>query len=63
MNRRASKEYSRFVQLTDRLLAGPRAEIQRGIEAHPEQAAQKPNRRGPKRKGVNPSADESRDDA
>ena len=55
---RHSKEYSAFVALTARLLAVPRAEMQRRIEAHREQAAQNPKKRGPKRKGVTPSADE-----
>jgi hypothetical protein len=54
---RPSKEYTAFVKLTDRLLAVPRAEIQKRIEAHRQQAAENPRKRGPKRKGVTPSAE------
>lgn len=54
---RPSKEYAAFSKLTDRLLSVPRAELQKRIDAHREKAAQNPNRRGPKRKAVTPSAD------
>lgn len=47
---RQSKEYQQFAQLTDRLLAVPRAELQKRIDAHREQAAKNPNKRGPKPK-------------
>lgn len=47
---RPSKEYHAFVKLTDRLLAVPRAEIQKRVAEHREQAAQNPNKRGPKPK-------------
>lgn len=60
MAKRPSKEHAAFVALTDRLLAVPRAELQKKIDAHKEQAAQNPNRRGPKRK-VNPSESASLD--
>ncbi len=55
MAKRLSKEHAAFVALTDRLLAVPRAELQQKLDAHKEQAAQNPNRRGPKRKAVTPS--------
>jgi hypothetical protein len=63
MAKRSSKEYAKFAKLTDRLLAVPRAELQKRLDAHKEQAAQNPNRRGPKRKAVTPSADASSHDA
>jgi hypothetical protein len=47
---RPSKEYAAFVKLTDKLLSVPRAELQNRIEAHKEQAAKNPNKRGPKPK-------------
>lgn len=47
---RPSKEYQAFTKLTDRLLSVPRAEIQKRIEKHKEQAAQNPRKRGPKPK-------------
>ena len=50
MPRRTSKEYDRFKNLTDRLLSVSRAEVQKRIERHREQAAQNPNKRGPKPK-------------
>ena len=53
---RPSKEYAKFAKLTDKLLSVPRAELQKRLDAHKEQAAQNPNRRGPKRKAVTPSA-------
>jgi hypothetical protein len=46
----SSKKYNRFAKLTDRLLAVPRAEVQKRIEKHREQAAQNPRKRGPKPK-------------
>ncbi len=49
-----SKEHEAFTKLTDRLLAVPRAELQKRIDAHKEQSAQNPKRRGPKRKAVTP---------
>jgi hypothetical protein len=56
MPKQASREYSAFVRLTDRLLSVPRAELQKREAEYREQAAQNPRRRGPKRKGVTPSA-------
>jgi hypothetical protein len=50
MRRRTSKEYDRFTALTGRLLAVPRAELQKRLDAYKEKAAQNPNRRGPKPK-------------
>lgn len=50
MPKRTSKEYDRFLKLTDRLLAVPHAEIQKRIGQHREQAAKNPNKRGPKPK-------------
>ena len=61
MAKRPSKEYAAFVKLTDRLLAVPRAELQTKLDAHKEQAAQNPKRRGPKRKAVTPSDSASPD--
>jgi hypothetical protein len=60
MAKRPSKEYAAFVKLTDRLLAVPRAELQTKLDAHKEQVAQNPKRRGPKRK-VKPSDSASPD--
>lgn len=42
------KEYDRFTKLVDGLLAVPRAELQKRLDEHREQAAQNPNKRGPK---------------
>jgi hypothetical protein len=50
MPKRTSKEYARFTALTDRLLSVPRAEVQKRIEQHREQAAKNPYKRGPKPK-------------
>jgi len=47
---RPSKEYQNFTKTMDRLLAVPRAELQKRIDAHREQAAKNPNKRGPKPK-------------
>jgi hypothetical protein len=55
MPNRQSKEFRAFVKLTDRLLSVPRAEVQKRIDAHREKAAQNPNKRGPKRKTIEPS--------
>jgi hypothetical protein len=53
-----SSEYDRFTALVDRVLAVPRSVIKRRVEEHRKQAAQNPNRPGPKpkRKVVKPSA-------
>jgi hypothetical protein len=50
MSKRTPKEYDRFARLTDRLLAVPRAELQKRLDAYKEKAAQNPVRRGPKPK-------------
>jgi len=42
--------FQRFRDLTKAILAVPRSEIQKRIEAHREQSAKNPNRRGPKPK-------------
>jgi hypothetical protein len=55
---RPSKEYAAFTKLTDRLLAVPRAELQKRIDEHREKAAQNPKRRGPKPK-IKPPSDSS----
>lgn len=52
MPKRTSKEYDRFVALTDRLLAVPHAEIQKRVAQHREAAAKNPRKRGPKPKRV-----------
>jgi hypothetical protein len=41
-----------FLKLTGKLLSVPRAEIQKRIDAHREQAAQNAHKRGPKRTAV-----------
>lgn len=43
--------FTRFRDATKAILAVPHSEIKKRIEAHREQAAKNPNRRGPKRKG------------
>ena len=50
MAKRPSKEYAEFQKLTDRLLAVPRAELQKRLDAHKEQSALNPKKRGPKPK-------------
>lgn len=50
MPKRTSREYDRFTATVDRLLAVPRAELQKRIDQHREQAAKNPNKRGPKPK-------------
>jgi hypothetical protein len=50
MPRRTSKEFGAFTSLVGKLLAVPRAEIQKRIEQHREQAAKNPRKRGPKPK-------------
>jgi hypothetical protein len=45
---RPSKEFQAFRELTDRLLAVPRAKIQERIAQQREASAQNPRRRGPK---------------
>ena len=47
---RPSKEFQAFTSLVDRLLKVPRAEVQKRIEQHREQAAKNPHKRGPKPK-------------
>jgi len=47
---RPSKEYQAFRDLTDRLLAVPRATVEKRIAEHRERAAKNPRKRGPKRK-------------
>lgn len=47
---RPTKEHQAFVRLTDRLLAVPRATLERRIAEHREQANQNPKKRGPKPK-------------
>jgi hypothetical protein len=42
--------FQRFRDATKAVLAVPHSEIQKRIEEHRAQAAQNPNRRGPKRK-------------
>ena len=47
---RRPKEYDKFVELTDRLLAVPRSELQKRLDDYKEKAAQNPIKRGPKPK-------------
>jgi len=52
-------EFAKFTTLVDRVLAVPHSIIQQRVEEHRKQAAQNPNRPGPKpkkkRKAVKPS--------
>jgi len=50
-----SPQYERFTDLVDRVLAVPHSVIKRRVQEHRKQAAQNPNRRGPKAK-TKPSA-------
>ena len=59
MAKRPSKEFATFTKAVDRILAVPRAEMQRRLDAHKEKAAKNPNRRGPKRKGATPSVEDA----
>ena len=56
----ATKEYNAFARLVDYVLAVPASTIKDRVEAHRREAANNPNRRGPKpkkrRKAVKPSA-------
>lgn len=45
-----SAEFRKFDDLTGRLLAVPREVLQRRLEQHRQQAADNPNKRGPKPK-------------
>jgi len=45
-----SNEFAAFVKLTDRLLAVPRAELEKRIAQHREESAKNPRKRGPKPK-------------
>ena len=45
-----AEAFRRFRDATKAVLAVPREEIKKRIEAHREQAAKNPSRRGPKRK-------------
>jgi hypothetical protein len=50
-------EFDAFTTLVDRVLAVPRSVIKQRVEEHRKQAAENPNRPGPKPKGkVKPSA-------
>jgi len=52
---RTSKDFQAFRDLTDRLLAVPRATIQERLAQYREASAQNPRKRGPKPK-VKPSS-------
>jgi len=43
-------EYEAFTRTLDKLLSVPHDEMKRRLEAHKEEAAKNPNRRGPKPK-------------
>jgi len=45
-----SAEFERFTALVDRVLSVPHSTVKERIEQHRKQAAQNPNRRGPKPK-------------
>lgn len=47
---RPTKEYQAFRDLTDRLLAVPRATLEKRLASYQEQAAKNPHKRGPKPK-------------
>jgi len=51
---RPTKEYQAFRDLTDRLLAVPKSTLDAKVQAHKEQAALNPHKRGPKPK-IKPS--------
>ena len=51
MAKNPSKQYKKFADLTDRLLAVPRAELDDKLREHKAQVDANPKRRGPKRKG------------
>ncbi len=51
-----SAEYGAFTSLVDRVLAVPHSVIKQRIEEHRKKSAENPNRPGPKRKTVKPSA-------
>ena len=57
---RPTKEFQAFDRRMRQLLAVPRATLERRMAAYREQAAQNPNRRGPKPK-VKPPASSSHD--
>ena len=50
-------EYERFTRLVDHVLSVPSRFIKQRMEEYHKGAAEKPNRRGPKRKATKPSAD------
>jgi hypothetical protein len=45
-----AEAFRRFREATKAILAVPRVEIQKRLDAHRKEAAKNPNRRGPKRK-------------
>ncbi len=53
-----SAEYERFTALVDRVIAVPHSVIKQRLDEHRKEAANNPNRPGPKpkRKAVKPSA-------
>jgi hypothetical protein len=51
-----SAEYERFTALVDRVIAVPHSVIKQRVDEHRKRAASNPNRPGPKRKAVKPSA-------
>ncbi|MGC9969118.1 MAG: hypothetical protein ABSE56_00880 [Bryobacteraceae bacterium] len=51
-----SVEYERFTALVDRVIAVPHSVIKQRVEEHRRRSAQNPNRPGPKRKAIKPSA-------
>jgi hypothetical protein len=53
---RPTKEFQAFTSLTDKLLAVSKATIHERHQAHKEQAAQNPRKRGPKPRVKPPSA-------
>ena len=50
MAKRPLKQYQKFADLTDRLLAVPRAELDEKLAEHKAKVDANPKRRGPKRK-------------
>lgn len=51
-----SAEYERFTLLVDRVMAVPHSVIKQRVEDHRKKSAENPNRPGPKRKAIKPSA-------
>jgi hypothetical protein len=58
---RPSKQYQAFREFADRLLAVPRATVEKRIAERREQTANNPRKRGPKPKATRPDASRDSD--